>query len=477
MSFQWSDNFPYSQARQIQAEALQTLEDNWNNYDVFVIQGPTAFGKTAVARTIINSLRSVSVVTPTNLLVNQFLKEFPDTPTLSRLDSYFCDEWQRPCSITRAKLAKFCKGCKCGKELADAKYRKGPGIYNYYTYMAHKLYRDVLVVDEAHNLIPTIRERMALRIWQHDYKYPDNMYRPEQVTQWIETLSDNKKKNKKIVALRESASYRVPEYIFQRTTDWFNGKGTLRNEPEERDCIKLLPVDITDGPPMFWPREVKKIVLMSATIGPKDIEALGLGKRRVCYIACKSPIPRGSRPIIPLNVMSVNRATLESGLDLMANTLKDIAEYHKNEKGVIHVTYQLSKLLEAHITDSRFMFHRRDNKGDVYHRFRESQGNHILVACGLYEGIDLPDDLGRWQVLAKIPWPSLGSPAIKHLAELDPEWYVWETAKTTIQACGRVCRHPEDFGITYILDKSFWRMFYEGKHLLPQWFQDAITKS
>jgi hypothetical protein len=70
---------------------------------------------------------SVSVITPTNLLVKQFLDEFPDTPTLSRLDSYQCEEWKRPCSVTRARLAKFCKGCKCGGDLAQAKYKNEIG--------------------------------------------------------------------------------------------------------------------------------------------------------------------------------------------------------------------------------------------------------------------------------------------------------------------------------------------------------------
>lgn len=475
MSFKWSQNFPYSQPRQIQAEALQTLEDNWDKYDVFVIQGPTAFGKTAVARTLINSLRSVSVITPTNLLVNQFIEEFPDTPTLSRLDSYYCDEWKRPCSMTRARLMKFCKGCKCSKELATAKYTKGPGIYNYHTYLAHKLFRDVLVVDEAHNLVPTIKDRLSLTIWQHDYKYPFNMWKPEQVTQWIESLPDNKKKHKKITFLREAASYKVPEYVFHRTRDWFNGKGTLRNEPEERDCIKLTPVDVSNAPALFWPKEVKKIVLMSATISFKDIEAMGLGRRRVCYIQCKSPIPRGSRPIIPMSILSVNRNTMQDSMPVIAQSIQELADKHKGEKGVIHVTYQLSLLLREHLAgDYRYMFHDRSNKSDVYHAFRNATDDRILVACGMYEGIDLPQDLGRWQVIAKIPWGSLGSPAIKHLAELDPEWYIWETLKTTIQACGRVCRTPEDYGVTYILDKSFWRMFYDGKHLLPQWFTEAI---
>lgn len=479
MSYRFVDSFPYSQPRQIQQETLQLLEENWNNYDVFVLQAPTAFGKSAVAKSIMNAGRSVSVITPTNLLVNQFLAEFPNTPTLARLDSYMCEEWKRPCPSTRSRLLKFCKGCKCSGDLATAKYRKGPGVYNYYTYLSHKLYRDVLVVDEAHNLLSTIKERLALKLWKHDYKYPHNMWKNEQVQEWIRTLTPAKQKSKKIVALKEAATYQVPEYVWQRTTDWFNGKGTLRDEPEERELIKMLPVDVQKAPPMFWPREVQKIVLLSATIGPKDIEQLGLGGRRVCYLACKSPIPAGSRPIVPLSLMSVNRTAMqqESQVALLAEYIHRITEDHPGEKGVVHVTYSLSNQLRNYLNSPRYIFHDRNDKAIRYADFRNAEAatGIVLIACGMYEGIDLPEDLGRWQIIAKVPWQSLGSPAIKHMAELDPEWYIWDCMKTTIQACGRVCRTPEDYGSTFILDSSFWRLMREGDHLIPEWFRDAIV--
>lgn len=468
----------------IQAQALTTLVDNWDDYEVFVLSAPTAFGKTAVARTLMQALGSVSVISPTNLLVEQFLQEFPDTNTLSRLDSYHCELWDRPCPITRGKLKGFCTEKKCGikcpasTDLIRAKHLGGPGIYNYHTYLAHKLYRDVLVVDEAHNLLPVIRDRQALLIWQHDYKYPMNMYSPSQINEWIGTLPEHQRMHKKIQLLREASLYECPTYIAERSREWFNGKGTQRGEPEERDCIKLLPVDISQAPPLFWPREVKKTILMSATIGPKDIEQLGLGGRgkRVLYIDCQSPIPATRRPIIALDTISVNRSNIDQAVVRIAQEIERIADKHGGEKGVIHATYQLSNLLSKHLSDPRYMYHDRNSKRDVYERFRrtEPRSGAVLIACGLYEGIDLPGDLGRWQVIAKIPWMSLGSPAVKHLADLDPEWYIWETVKTVIQACGRICRTPEDYGITFLLDSTFNRMYSEGKHMIPDWFRDAI---
>ena len=37
--------FPFKKFREGQAELLETLEKNWNNYEVFVIRAPVGFGK------------------------------------------------------------------------------------------------------------------------------------------------------------------------------------------------------------------------------------------------------------------------------------------------------------------------------------------------------------------------------------------------------------------------------------------------
>lgn len=126
------------------------------------------------------------------------------------------------------------------------------------------------------------------------------------------------------------------------------------------------------------------------------------------------------------------------------------------------------------------MFHERYDKREVYQRFRDSppEEGQVLVACGMYEGIDLPEDLGRFQVIAKIPWPNLGNNAVRYQADRDSEWYLWEAAKITIQAAGRICRTPQDYGETFILDSSFQRLVRESREcgLLPNWYIDGIEE-
>lgn len=471
-------HFPYPEARTIQADVLRTLGEQWDRYDTFVISAPTAFGKTALSKTLMRALGSVSVLTPTNQLVEQFLEEFPDTRKLSRLDSYHCAEWDRPCSITRKKLEGFCKGCKCGSDLSVAKYRNGPGIYNYHIFLAYKLYRDVVVYDEAHNLIPIIADHFSSLIWQHDYKYPDNMQTAQQIRDWIETLPKTKRRHKKIQLLWQAVTHDVPEYQPQRATEKFNGKGTQRGHPEDRDCIKMTPVDISGLPPVFWPKGVKKKILLSATIGKKDVEALGI-TGRVLYINAESPIPAAQRPVILVPLVNVNRGNIDQSAATIGRYIEEVVlPQHTGEKGVIHASYQLAGLLRLHLVGDHYIFHTKENKAEMYARFRAASADTevVLVASGMYEGIDLPQDLGRWQVIAKVPWMSLGSAAVKYQADRDPEWYAWQTIRTLIQACGRICRTPTDRGVTIVLDSTIDKLYNEWTSLLPAWYRDGLAE-
>jgi hypothetical protein len=444
---------------------------------LYLLEDFTVTHNTSVAKTIMNALYSVSTLAPTNMLVKQFTDEFPNTNTLSKIGSYYCEEWQRPCQATRNRLLKYCAGCKCGKDMATAKFQRGPGIYNQHVYIAHKLHRKVLILDEGHTVINTIKNHFSLRIWKHDYRYPDNMWTREQMGAWVDSLPPKKKKTKAITALDEYTRFSVPNYVPQRTQEWFNGKGTVRGEPELRDCINMLPVDISQVPQVFWPPEVEKIVFMSGTISQKDIEQLGLARKRTLFLECKSPIPIESRPVIVEPVTAVTKSNMDNAIPDIVKYIAEIAEIHKTEKGLIHATYQLATSIRSRLGhDSRYIFHNKDNKADKYREFRDAPADSgkILVASGLYEGIDLPYDAGRWQIISKIPWGSLGNPAVKHAAALDPDWYNWETIKVVVQATGRICRTPTDYGITYIPDASFLKLIGEAKHLFPNYFLESL---
>jgi Rad3-related DNA helicase len=60
------------------------------------------------------------------------------------------------------------------------------------------------------------------------------------------------------------------------------------------------------------------------------------------------------------------------------------------------------------------------------------------------EGVDLKDDLSRFQVLVKIPYPYLGDPLVKKRMNKWSGWYSLQTAKKIVQAVGRSVRSYDD---------------------------------
>ena len=114
-----------------------------------------------------------------------------------------------------------------------------------------------------------------------------------------------------------------------------------------------------------------------------------------------------------------------------------------------------------------------DGKAAALAHHRLSPLPTVLVSPSLREGVDLPDDFLRFQVLTKLPYPDLGDPWTATRRARDPRWYAVETAKALVQAYGRSCRHAEDFGVTYVLDTQFARFLQRYRVLLPEWFLDA----
>ena len=99
----------------------------------------------------------------------------------------------------------------------------------------------------------------------------------------------------------------------------------------------------------------------------------------------------------------------------------------------------------------------------------------MLVSPSLREGVDLPDDFLRFQIITKMPYPDLGEPWTAARRARDARWYALETAKALVQAYGRSCRHAGDHGVTYVLDANFARFLQRYRVLLPEWFLEAAV--
>ena len=86
----------------------------------------------------------------------------------------------------------------------------------------------------------------------------------------------------------------------------------------------------------------------------------------------------------------------------------------------------------------------------------------------LVEGIDLKDDLCRFIVVMKIPYPSLGDKFIERKFKANPQWYIWKTVNSLVQGIGRGVRNENDWCETYILDATMDNILLRNRNLIPQ---------
>jgi Rad3-related DNA helicase len=463
-------SFP-GKPRPIQTEALEIIEKAWDSHDVFVVSLPVAAGKSRIALTIARWVKQQTrILTPTNILVEQYLQDAPHLNHIRKKDTYSCSisrsEVPESCAqVYKDNGGRHCVACHYVDKVRAAKLAK-QGVYNYYTHVALKLPGPVLIFDEAHKVIDAMRNFAAKRLWKFQHDYPDWVRTYGTLHKWVIGRCQQLPGNKVLQQLKEDLENGSTRYLVKRGMEDYRG--------EERDCISLLPLDVSQESPILWPK-AEKVVLMSGTISHKDIESMGLHRKRVCYIDLPSPIDATSRPVHFTPVAPMGYATQGASLPKMAEWIRTALATNPG-KGLIHATYSVAEKLRELLEDEpRLRWHDETDKIEVYQAFRDTKEPVVLVASGLYEGVDLYGTDYQWQAITKIPYPSLAEPAIKFKAEKDSTWYQWETLKSIIQACGRICRGPDDYGITYILDTNWRRLYDAGRktNLIPQWWQEG----
>jgi Rad3-related DNA helicase len=92
------------------------------------------------------------------------------------------------------------------------------------------------------------------------------------------------------------------------------------------------------------------------------------------------------------------------------------------------------------------------------------------------EGVDLKGEASRFQIICKIPYPSLGDKIVRKRMNKWKWWYPLQTSKTVIQAIGRSVRSSEDYAVTYILDADWDRFYSRNQDMFPESFKESIVR-
>jgi hypothetical protein len=111
--------------------------------------------------------------------------------------------------------------------------------------------------------------------------------------------------------------------------------------------------------------------------------------------------------------------------------------------------------------------------------FKKSAEPLVLVSPSMNEGVDLPGDECRFQIIYKIPYPDLGDKQTQMRAMDNAKWMDYKTCLALVQTHGRGMRFEGDFCKTYMMDNRFMGYVYSdmiSNQFLPDTFREAIDK-
>jgi ATP-dependent DNA helicase DinG len=226
-------------------------------------------------------------------------------------------------------------------------------------------------------------------------------------------------------------------------------------------------------------------LFMSATILSKDYlcSTTGLDPEKVRFIRIEdSDFPIKNRPIHMMNVAWLSAKTMNTNMPKIVQAIDNIMSIHRNEKGIIHTTSytqlqfirdNISKENAGRLIETAFNL----DRSEVLRKHYESKKQTVLISPSLHLGVDLKDDLSRFQIIVKVPYPDLTDKKIAAKKSRDQKWYIWNTVLRLVQAYGRSIRSSDDHATTYILDSSTSFLLKNANNLIPRWFTEAIVQS
>jgi len=243
-----------------------------------------------------------------------------------------------------------------------------------------------------------------------------------------------------------------------------------------KDGITFMPLKVNKLSNHLF-KYADKVILMSATIiDPVNFcKALGINKFK--YVEAESSFEAKNAPIYCNTKVKLNYHNLKRSLPKIIKQVQSICEHHKNDKGIIHTHNNTitSFLLKHFQTDKRFLIREPGVRNEeILEQHLASDKPTVLISPSMSHGVDLKDDLARFQIIIKAPYLPTKDKRIERLMKDDFNWYSNKMLCSVIQSCGRGVRSKKDYCTTYILDGAIVESVVNNKHKLPKYFIDRF---
>lgn len=228
------------------------------------------------------------------------------------------------------------------------------------------------------------------------------------------------------------------------------------------------------------------VVFLSATILNARTFAENLGIPEGQYRATRVPstFPIKNRPIVIdyAGKFVGGKSKMDNWIKIMAKKVEEICQRYATQRGIIHthsfgIQKALMENLPSRVTNRLIQQFDYDTKTEML-AAHAKKPNSIIIAPAMHEGVDLKDDLSRFQILCKVPYANFyENKQLEARMEIDRKYYDFITILKIVQSVGRSVRSATDWADTFIIDEAFERIYRSNQASFPQWFKEAVTKN
>ena len=452
-----------------------------------VVIGPTGSGKSVVNFAIAEQGTPAVILCVTKQLQAQYASSFEGySLDIKGKQNYSCEVGYR--NASQASEAHACQGCEFKGScpyyvLADRTHSAPIVVTNYAFYVRQKYYGKLfpqvrtLVMDEAHELEKTLLSTWDFSLeakhqnwFTEEFPYtPD----PERWHEWaagvqVKELEEEWEEEETYKEMRDRLSAVKLALV---DDNW------VINQVGPRE-FEFKPVWVEPRWSVPLHNTASRVILSSASVDPEFAANL-LGFKEYRVVEIPSTFEAWRRPILFRPIVKVQRNMSENDKTQLVGAIDLIlGKHHPNERGLVHtVSYKLrDEILSRSVYRDRFMWHSPSDREKVIAEFRDSLGSRVLISPSMTTGVDLPGDLLRFQIIAKLPIPYLGDPRVAQRRRENKSVESAEISSTLIQMYGRGMRTASDWCVSYILDKWAW-YFYQSqsqKGRFPKYFMEAV---
>lgn len=489
-------------------DVINTPSESFTANDIVVHNS----GKSGIAIALLLRFGAGYIGTANKNLQNQYTTEFPWLADLRGRANYNCNVHlgsncrNSPCQTSAAKKKECSQNKECDYHTAQANafQRHRFTLMNMHTLVAYSMFaeglvqeREVLIIDEAHSFPEVISSSVGMTIMLRKIskygvreipKFDTAEYYREWLTDLerrVKTFVDEDEEEDQDVLADDENDAGFHHKILFCLKELNNDNLAISHDMDPADptvvaTLRMHPIRVADYYKKICAKAPIRIHL-SATILAYETycDMLGIKKENVGVMRAGCPFPKENRPIIMSHAVGhISRANLEYCIPDMVKNIQNIMDHYPDSKGIIHgTTYYICNSLYNKLPakyKSRVLYARTaKEQSEALFKHKNSK-NTVLLSPSMTEGVDLKDDMSRYQILAKTPYPYLGDPLIQKRKELFKGYYEMLTAITLLQSYGRSVRNDRDWCHTYVLDKNFGTFIQSNPHLFPTWFTEAI---